>query len=94
MKHQILLPVAASMVPLLTANASLFSETFDTSESSSSFLVSQIAGSTDVITFGYDYSGKGIPEAPSTPVGAEMPVAFFFRPTNRLPAAVRTTASI
>jgi MYXO-CTERM domain-containing protein len=79
MKPQLFLPVAASMVPLLTANASLFSEPFDAAESSSSFLLTRVASSTDVITFGYDYSGKGIPEAPSTPVGAEATRGLFLQ---------------
>lgn len=70
MKSPFSFRLVACLIPLIPAHASLFSETFDTAGSSSSFLLTQVGGSTDVITFGYDYSGNSIPEAPSTPVGA------------------------
>lgn len=49
-----------------SARAALFADAFDSAASGSNFLVPQIAGSTDTITFGYDYSANGIAEAPSS----------------------------
>lgn len=70
MKSSAFFSAVAAALTASSASASLFSETFDTAGSSSSFLLTQVAGSADVITFGYDYSTKSIPEAPSTPGGA------------------------
>jgi len=51
------------------AQAALFLDAFDSGASSSNFLVTQIAGSTDTFTFGHDYSVNLIPEAPRS-IGA------------------------
>jgi hypothetical protein len=56
-----------------SARAELFSEIFDSGASSSNFLVTQIPGSVDTITFGYDYSANLIPEAPGS---ASLPGVF------------------
>lgn len=73
------------------AQAAVFSETFDSSASSSNFLVTQVAGSVDTITFGYDYSANGIPEAPSTPGGAAAQRGVFLQ-VNKPPAPATTGA--
>jgi len=71
-----ILIVAAVATPVV-ATASGFFNTFDDSSSSNSFQVNQIAGSTDTITFGYDYSANGIAEAPNTPTGATAQKGLF-----------------
>jgi len=72
--------ILCSVTPGLTAP--LFLETFDDGSSSGSFLTTQIAGSTDVITFGFDYSTKSIPEAPSSPLGSAATRGVFIQANN------------
>jgi hypothetical protein len=95
MKNIGLIPLAVVSSTLILCHrgqtASLFQETFDTGASSSSFLVSQIAGSTDVITFGFDYSSKSIPEAPSSPLGSAATRGLFLQANKPQPS---TTGAI
>lgn len=64
-----LLASAAAMVPAI-GSAQLFSSAFNDATSANSFLTTQIAGSSDTITFGFDYSTRGIAEAPSQILGS------------------------
>lgn len=74
-----MIALAVAMAIPVTAQAALFSNTFDDATTSSAFNVTQIAGSTDVITFGFDYSTRNIAEAPSTPVGAAATRGLFLQ---------------
>jgi len=47
--------------------APFFSDTFDTAGSSANWLTTTVAGAGDTVTYGFDYSTKGLPEAPNTP---------------------------
>jgi hypothetical protein len=62
-----------------STQATLLQETFDTAGSSGNFLVTQVAGSVDVITFGADYGALGIAEAPSTPMGSAAQRGLFIQ---------------
>jgi hypothetical protein len=91
MKSSAFFSAVAAALTASSASASLFSETFDTAGSSSNFLLTQVAGSTDVITFGYDYSTKSIPEAPSTPGGAAATRGVFIQ-ANKPPSPATSGA--
>jgi hypothetical protein len=69
----------------LAASAQLFSNTFDNAASANSFLVTSVANLHETVTFGYDYSVRGIAEAPSTPGGAAATRGLFIQ-ANKPPA--------
>lgn len=78
----------AALCAASTSQASLFSSTFDDASSANDFLIAQVAGSNDVITFGFDYGALGIPEAPSTPIGAAATRGLFLQANRAAPGAI------
>lgn len=76
-------PVLFALAPV-TASAALFVDTFDNAGSSSQWLITTAAagGAGDTTIFGFDYSTKGVPEAPNTPLGA-APTRGLFLQTNK-----------
>jgi len=73
MNKKVLLPLSAALLAVTpgAASAQLFRDAFNSASSSSNFLTttSAAAGAGDVVTFGFDYSTKGLAEAPGTIVG-------------------------
>jgi hypothetical protein len=76
--------VSLSTAITSVASATIFTSTFDSAATSADFNVTKIPGSTDTITFGYDYSANSIPEAPSSPMGATATRGLFIQ-ANKLP---------
>lgn len=87
-KHTIPMFVAAALSAATVSQATLFSSTFDDATSANDFVVAQVAGSNDVITFGFDYGALGIPEAPSSPIGAAATRGLFLQANRAAPGVI------
>jgi hypothetical protein len=92
MNKKVLLPLSAALLAVVpgAASAQLFRDAFDSSASSANFLTttSAAAGAGDVVTFGFDYSTKGIAEAPGTLAGDAATRGLFLQANKNLTAGV------